>query len=198
MARLGANVLGVDMSKESLQVARYHATKDPYLEKCGLLQYNEAAVENLVASKSNFDVVLALEIIEHVAEPTAFVKDCASLVREGGLLVLSTLNRTIASYALGIVAAERILGWLPPGTHDWNKFPRPEEVADIIKTETKLGSTEVVGVTYRPLSGTFSVVEDSSVNYILIAKRPKEAANTEKETKDPDAATVSSEAHNAA
>lgn len=172
-ARLGANVLGIDKSKESLAVAQHHAARDPYLESSGRLHYKEAAVEDLTAAEASFDVVLALEIIEHVSEPTAFLRDCASLVREGGILVISTLNRTLMSYALGIIAAERILGWLEPGTHDWTKFPRPEEVAHIIETETKLLPDEVVGVGYRPLSGRFAIVNDTAMNYILTAGRPR-------------------------
>lgn len=172
IARLGAKVLGIDMSKESLDVAKFHASKDPYLVTSNRLEYKEAAVEDLVMDTTTFDVVLALEIVEHVANPTAFVCACASLVREGGVLVISTLNRTVASYALGIVAAERILRWLPRGTHDWTKFPRPEEVAHIIQTETELTPAEVVGIGYRPLSGTFTIVEDTRVNYILTATRP--------------------------
>lgn len=171
-ARLGASVLGVDMSKESIEVAKHHASMDSFLTSSGLLKYKEAAVEDLVAAESSFDVVLALEIIEHVNEPTAFVRNCASLVREGGVLIISTLNRTLKSYALGIIAAERILGWLAPGTHDWNKFPRPEEVAHIIKAETKLVPEEVIGIGYNPLSGTFSIVNDIDMNYILAARRP--------------------------
>lgn len=172
LARLGAKVLGIDVSKESLDVARFHSSKDPYLMASNRLEYKEAAVEDLVTDTVSFDVVLALEIIEHVSNPTAFVCSCASLVREGGVLILSTLNRTVASYALGIVAAERILQWLPRGTHDWTKFPRPEEVAQIIQTETKLIPTEVIGIGYKPLSGTFAIVRDTSVNYILTATRP--------------------------
>lgn len=168
------------MSTESIMVAKQHATMDPFLTSSGLLQYKEGSVEDLVLEQSKFDVVLALEIIEHVNEPVAFVSDCASLVREGGVLVLSTLNRTLKSYALGIVAAERILGWLAPGTHDWNKFPRPEEVAQIIKNKTALVPEEVVGIEYNPLSGRFAVGDDINMNYILTARRPTSSTKSSK------------------
>lgn len=172
MARLGAKVLGIDKSSEGIAVARTHAAKDPAIASTDVLRYREAAVEDVLNSGENFDVVLALEIIEHVAEPARFLRHCASLVREGGVLILSTLNRTVASYVLGIVAAERVLGWLPPGTHDWTRFPTPEEVADVIRKETNLVPEEAVGVAYNPFRGSFSIVETTNVNYMLTASRP--------------------------
>lgn len=160
------------MSSEGIGVARAHAVKDPAIASNDVLRYREAAVEDVLNSGEDFDVVLALEIIEHVSEPAKFLTNCASLVREGGVLILSTLNRTAASYALGIIAAEHVLGWLPPGTHDWTKFPTPEEVADIIRRETKLVPEEAVGVAYNPFRGSFSLVETTNVNYMLTASHP--------------------------
>lgn len=172
MARLGATVLGIDKSREGIAVARHHAEQDPEFLGSNRLMYEEAAVEDLVASTQNFDCVLALEIVEHVNEPASFITNCSALVRPGGLLVLSTLNRTVASYALGIVVAERILGWLPPGTHDWKRFPTPEEVSDVIERRTALVTDDVVGIAFNPLFGNFSIVKDTSVNYMLTAVRP--------------------------
>lgn len=169
MARLGAKVLGIDMSKEGIIVARNHAKKDPSIALEEVLQYRESAVEDVAKSGENFDVVLALEIVEHVAEPAIFIQHCASLVRPGGILILSTLNRTVASYVFGIFFAERILRWLPPGTHEWQKFPTPEEVADIISNRTPLTPQEVVGLGYNPLRGSFAIVKNTDVNYILTA-----------------------------
>ncbi|CAN8064634.1 unnamed protein product [Agarophyton chilense] len=182
LARLGAKVLGIDKSREGISVARQHAAKDPGITLSDVLRYREAAVEDVLNSGERFDVVLALEIIEHVAEPAKFLKHCASLVREGGILILSTLNRTATSYALGIVGIERILGWLPVGTHDWTRFPTPEEVADVVKNETKLITKEVVGVAYNPFKGTFSIVDDLSVNYIFTAIRPSISSLDSKRT----------------
>lgn len=172
MARLGANVLGIDMSPDAIAVAEKHYQLDEILARQGNLRYEQAAVEDLATRGDRFNVVLALEIIEHVTEPAQFIRDCCALVQNGGLLVMSTLNRTLLSYALGIVAAERVLQWLPPGTHDWSKFPRPEEVADVIADGTGLVPGSAVGVAYRPVSGSFRIVQDTSVNYIICATRP--------------------------
>lgn len=172
IARLGANVLAIDMSEEGLSVARAHAATDPLLVASNKLEYRHAAVEHLVQSEKRFDVVLALEIIEHVSDPSSFIRHCSTLVREGGVLIVSTLNRTAASYALAIVAAERILRWLPRGTHEWSKFITPQELSRMIETESKLVPDSLVGVTFNPLSATFSITDDTSMNYILSAKRP--------------------------
>lgn len=177
LARLGADVLGVDMSEVGIAVARAHAAADPGLARAGRLRYEQRAVEELVADGAAFDAVLALEVIEHVAEPSQFLRDCATLVKPGGLLVLSTLNRTAASYALGIVAAERILRWLPEGTHDWSRFPTPYEVSVSLETEGGLVCEEVAGLSFNPLRNSFSLSEDTSVNYILTARKPVKSSS---------------------
>lgn len=182
MARLGANVLGVDMSPEGIAVAKEHARQDIELASSDRLKYEQGAVEDLAASGAKFDVVLALEIVEHVAHPSAFVRDCASLVADGGLLIMSTLNRTAASYALGIIAAERILRWLPVGTHNWTRFPRPDELSSIIDSDTELTPDELVGVALDPRTGRFSIVKDVSVNYIMTAYKPRDQASPQEPT----------------
>jgi 2-polyprenyl-6-hydroxyphenyl methylase / 3-demethylubiquinone-9 3-methyltransferase len=172
LARLGADVLGVDMSVQGVVVAKEHARRDPGLVNCRHLQYRVSAVEDLVREGLMFDTVLALEIVEHVADPAVFLQDCAALVKPGGLMIMSTLNRTAASYALGIVAAERILKWLPAGTHDWNRFPTPEEVAAVLETDSGLVCDEIIGVSFNPFSNSFAISNNTSVNYMLTAHRP--------------------------
>lgn len=161
------------MAKESIQVAQSHAQLDPYLASGTNLQYRQAAVENIVKEGKKFDAVLALEIVEHVSDPKLFITECSSLVQPGGVLIMSTLNRTPLSYALGIFVAERVVKWLPPGTHDWTKFLRPDEIADVIKNNTDLVPNEVIGLGYNPLKG-FSIVKDTNINYMLTAIKPIE------------------------
>lgn len=172
LTRLGANVLGIDMSDQSIAIARNHAEKDRFIASSNRLQYAVSAVEDIVATGLRYDAVLALEIVEHVSNPTSFLKQVASIVRPGGVLVLSTINRTPASYALAIVALERIMRWLPPGTHEWSRFIRPDEISATLHSHTPLQTTEVVGVAYNPLTTRFSIVKDTSINYMLTATRP--------------------------
>lgn len=165
MARMGAAVTGIDAAERSLAVARLHA------ERAGLaIDYRQAAAEDLAARGERFDIVLALEIIEHVADMRTFLASCAALVRPGGALIMSTINRTPQAYALAIVGAEYILGWLPRGTHDWNKFVRPSELAAGLRPH---------GVTVRTLAGLeyslwrdeWAVGQDLSVNYLAFATK---------------------------
>lgn len=169
LARLGAKVLGIDMAREAIDVAKGHMVKDVGLLKKGLLSYRECAVEDLVNEGRIFDTVLALEIVEHVTDPAAFLKNCSKLVADGGLLVLSTLNRTFMSYVLGIIAAERIFGWLPPGTHDWERFPKPGEVKAVLESQTNMSVSDIVGVQYNPFNRKFRLSENVDINYILTA-----------------------------
>jgi 2-polyprenyl-6-hydroxyphenyl methylase/3-demethylubiquinone-9 3-methyltransferase len=166
MARLGAVVTGIDASDAGVAVARAHAAQS------GLaIDYRVATAEALVAAgEAAFDVVLALEIVEHVADPDAFLATCARLVAPGGLLVVSTLNRTPKAFALAIVGAELVLRWLPRGTHDWSKFLKPEEVAAPL-AEQGLAVGETVGVAYDPVAGIWRLSRDASVNYMLTARR---------------------------
>lgn len=164
LARMGAHVTGVDAGAENIAAARRHA------EAMGLtIDYKAMTAEDLAATKAQFDAVTALEIIEHVEEPAFFVAACASLLKPGGRIVLSTLNRTPASFALGIVAAEYVLGWVPRGTHDWRKFVRPSELARMCE-DAGLRIVDITGMVYRPVNGTFSLSKtDVAVNYFLSA-----------------------------
>jgi 2-polyprenyl-6-hydroxyphenyl methylase / 3-demethylubiquinone-9 3-methyltransferase len=175
LARLGADVTGIDADPVAIEVAREHA------KQSGLkIEYKNVTAEKLSPhlnpplsrggrNGGGFDAVLALEIIEHVEDPAQFVKDCAKLVKPGGIIIFSTLNRTAKSYALGIVAAEYILQWVPRGTHEWKKFIRPSELSKHVKA-TGLTPQNISGLVYSPLENDFRISEtDMSVNYFLSA-----------------------------
>lgn len=166
LARLGAEVTGLDPAKGNVAVASDHAAK------MGLsIDYRAETIEALVAEGKRFDIVLAMEVVEHVADVEAFVAACCAAVKPGGLLVMATLNRTLKSYALAIVGAEYILRWLPRGTHDWERFVTPDELgAAIERNGLELG--ESTGVVYNPLTGRWSAARDMDVNYMLAASRP--------------------------
>lgn len=165
LARLGAQVTGLDPAPTNIAVARAHA------ESSGLaVDYRQETIEALVAEGARFDIVLAMEVVEHVADVEAFVAACCAAVKPGGLLVMATLNRTLKSYALAIVGAEYVLRWLPRGTHDWEKFVTPDELgAAIERSGLELG--ESTGVVYNPFSDRWSVARDMDVNYMQVAYR---------------------------
>jgi len=166
MKRLGFSVTGVDASERNIAVAATHA------EEGGLaIDYRAGAVEDLpAAGEPGFDVILNMEVIEHVAEPGAFLRDCARLLNPGGLMILATLNRTLASLALAKVGAEYVLRWLPAGTHDWRKFLKPSEIREFLAGEG-LSIEGPFGVTFNPLSGRWSLGSDAGTNYLMtIAK----------------------------
>jgi 2-polyprenyl-6-hydroxyphenyl methylase/3-demethylubiquinone-9 3-methyltransferase len=166
MARLGFDVTGLDATPDNIEIARAHAEAGNLA-----IDYRAGAVETLVAEERRFDVVLALEVVEHVADPAAFVADLARVLAPGGAVVLSTLNRTARSFALGIVAAEWVLGWVPRGTHDWKKFLRPSELAASVRgAGLKPGIIE--GMSFDPLRGTWARSQDLSVNYLMLAAHP--------------------------
>lgn len=166
MARLGADVTGIDADKNAISVAAAHAA-DGGLD----ITYKAASSEQLVKEKKRFDVVLALEIVEHVADVDEFVRNCVDLCAPDGVIVFSTLNRTAKSFVLGKVAAEYILGWVPKGTHEWKKFLKPSELSRAVR---QAGGTVIntEGMVFDPLSGDFKHSKrDLDVNYFLSCKK---------------------------
>ncbi|MGI9485792.1 MAG: bifunctional 2-polyprenyl-6-hydroxyphenol methylase/3-demethylubiquinol 3-O-methyltransferase UbiG [Geminicoccaceae bacterium] len=177
LARMGAEVTGIDLAPASIEGAKRHAAQ------AGLkIDYRNAAVDDLVADGERFDLVCAMEVVEHVADQPAFLKGAASLVQPatggngatedkgsaGGALIMATLNRTVSSFALGIVAAEYVLGWLPKGTHSWSSFVRPSEAARALRSGG-LKIEDLTGVAYDPLRDRFRLTPDPAVNYMLFA-----------------------------
>lgn len=167
MARLGADVVGADAAAGNIPVARVHAAQQ------GLpIDYRHTTAEALAAAGQRFDVVLNMEVIEHVADPLAYLTACHDLLKPGGLMICSTLNRTAKSFALAIVGAEWVLRWLPKGTHDWRKFITPEELGTLIAAA---GMTQVdrKGMVFDPLRQRWSLSpRDLSVNYVTASTRP--------------------------
>jgi 2-polyprenyl-6-hydroxyphenyl methylase / 3-demethylubiquinone-9 3-methyltransferase len=166
LARLGADVVGVDPSPASIDVARRHAE-----ETGASVAYRKGTVEELGTEGRRFDVVSAMEVIEHVADPRSFVAVAASLVKPGGLLLASTLNRTLKSFALAIVGAEYVLRWLEPGTHRWEQFVTPIELTGFARA-AGLKRISVRGVAYDPLRAVWRLSPDVGVNYLFAAAKP--------------------------
>lgn len=162
MTRLGARVTGVDAGARNISVAALHA------ERQGLaIDYRQGTAEALAESGAQFDIVLALEIVEHVSDVDLFLRSCGRMVKPGGLLFLSTLNRTAKAWALAIAGAEYVLGWLPRGTHEWKKFLKPSEVVRGLRGGG-IETQEIVGVVYHPLGRNWSLNKsDLDVNYML-------------------------------
>lgn len=167
MARLGAEVLGADAAARNIPVARLHA------EKMGLeIDYRVTTAEALAEAGESFDAVLNMEVIEHVPDPQAYLDACARLVRPGGLMVTSTINRNPKSFMLAIVGAEHVLRWLPRGTHDWSKFIVPSELKAMLE-RAGLRPVDAKGFAFNPLAWEWRVSErDLSVNYVTTAVRP--------------------------
>ena len=165
MARLGFAVTGIDAAPEAIAVARAHA------EGTGLsIDYRVATAESVAARGQRFDAVLALEIIEHVADPAVFLGCIGVLVEQDGAFIGATLNRTARSFATAILGAEYVLGWLPRGTHDWRKFIRPSEFVLGLR-RNGLHPTDLAGVSYDLLRGEWSLSRDLDVNFMIMAKR---------------------------
>ena len=165
MSRLGASITGVDPSERNIKTASVHA------QEMGLdIDYRAGTAEDLAAAGEQFDVILNMEVIEHVADPVAFTRTCASMLKPGGLMFVATLNRTLKSFGLAIVGAEYVLGWLPKGTHQWEKFITPAELKGWL-ADNGLTVKEELGVTYSPFTRQWRVSRDMDVNYMLLAQK---------------------------
>jgi 2-polyprenyl-6-hydroxyphenyl methylase/3-demethylubiquinone-9 3-methyltransferase len=165
LARLGAGVVGADPSESNIAVAKHHA------ERAGLsVDYRAVAAEVLAQSGETFDVVLAMEVVEHVADLGLFIGLAAGMVAPGGLLLVATLNRTAKSFALAIVGAEYILRWLPRGTHRWEKFVTPNELEMAIE-QSGLQVVDEIGVVYNLFADRWQLSADTDVNYMMVAEK---------------------------
>lgn len=165
MARLGGKVTGVDPSEKNIKTATVHAAE------VGLdINYRATTAEQLAEEGARFDVILNMEVIEHVKEPARFTATCTSMLKPGGIMFVATLNRTLKSFGLAIIGAEYVLGWLPKGTHQWEKFIKPEELHAWLKA-ADAPALETVGVTYSPLSNTWRKARDTDVNYMIVSQK---------------------------
>jgi 2-polyprenyl-6-hydroxyphenyl methylase / 3-demethylubiquinone-9 3-methyltransferase len=167
LARLGADMVGVDPAEENIEAARAHAEEQELT-----IDFRAGTAEELAAAGERFDVVLAMEVVEHVVDVAAFISTCAAMVKPNGLMVAATLNRTLKSFALAIVGAEYVLRWLPRGTHQWDKFVTPQELETAVET-TGLRVTGERGVIYNPFADRWQLSADMDVNYMLVAARDK-------------------------
>ncbi|MEO1639976.1 MAG: bifunctional 2-polyprenyl-6-hydroxyphenol methylase/3-demethylubiquinol 3-O-methyltransferase UbiG [Pseudomonadota bacterium] len=167
MARLGATVVGADAAERNIPVAKIHA------EKSGLnIDYRHTTAEAMAEAGEQFDVVLNMEVVEHVADPQSYLNACHALMKPGGLHLCSTINRNPKSFALAIIGAEYVMRWLPKGTHEWSKFITPDELFALLETA---GMTPVdrKGYVFNPLTFTWSISDkDLSVNYVTTATKP--------------------------
>ncbi|CAN1828782.1 Ubiquinone biosynthesis O-methyltransferase, mitochondrial [Linum perenne] len=170
LARLGATVTGVDAVDKNIKIASLHSDLDP---STSTIEYICTTAEKLVEEGRQFDAVMALEVIEHVAEPAEFCKSLAALTRPGGAIVISTINRSMRAYAAAIVAAEYILNWLPRGTHQWSSFLTPEELAMILK-RSSIDVEEMAGFALNPLTRKWILCDDLGVNFIAFATKNAE------------------------
>lgn len=167
LAKLGANVTGIDPAEENITAAKLHAEKSDLA-----IGYLATTVEEIAARSETFDVVIASEVVEHVADLDLFIGCAAKAVKPGGLLIVTTINRTLKSFALAIVGAEYVLRWLPMGTHRWDKFIRPEELDRAIAA-SGLEVVEESGIMYDLFHDRWTASSDMDVNYMLAAERPK-------------------------
>ncbi|XP_062233595.1 ubiquinone biosynthesis O-methyltransferase, mitochondrial-like [Phragmites australis] len=174
LARLGATVTAIDAVDKNIKIASIHAASDPTTAS---IEYCCATAEELVKEKRQFDAVISLEVIEHVANPLEFCESLSALIVPNGATVVSTINRSMRAYATAIVAAEYILNWLPKGTHEWSKLVTPEELALMLQ-KASVSVQEMAGFVYNPLSGEWSLSDDISVNYIAFGIKKSETPST--------------------
>ncbi|MDC0396292.1 bifunctional 2-polyprenyl-6-hydroxyphenol methylase/3-demethylubiquinol 3-O-methyltransferase UbiG [Candidatus Pelagibacter sp.] len=164
MCRLGANVVGIDASKKNIGVAKFHAKKNKLK-----IDYRVASPE-MLKTKVKFDVILNMEIVEHVENINFFINQSSKLLKKNGVMFVATLNKTLKSYTFAIIGAEYILKWLPIGTHDWEKFVKPSDLINISK-KNNLSLKKVNGMKFNILDNSWKVSNDTSVNYIVIFKK---------------------------
>jgi 2-polyprenyl-6-hydroxyphenyl methylase/3-demethylubiquinone-9 3-methyltransferase len=163
LTRLGARITAIDAAERSVKIATQHA------REAGLaIDYRHATAEQLAEAGETYDVVLNMEIVEHLADVAAFFRASCALVKPGGLMVVATLNRTPKAFLMAIVGAEYVLGWLPRGSHDWQRFLRPSELAKELRANA-MEVSELTGVSYNPLADTWHLSRDLGVNYMVLA-----------------------------
>lgn len=166
LAKLGATVTGIDAAERNIRIATLHA------EQSGVtVEYRATTSEALAAAGEQFDLVLNMEVVEHVDNVPLYMKSCADLVAPGGLMLTATLNRTARALAFAVFGAEYVLGWLPKGTHDWKKFLTPSEVKALI-TRNGLVVTDETGIVYHPLADEWRTSRDMAINYMVLAQKP--------------------------
>jgi len=161
MARLGAEVTGIDAAEKNIKVAAAHSAKSGVA-----VNYKHITVEELARGEEKFDVILNMEVIEHVADVDLFLKSCAALLKPNGMMFIATINRTPKAFALAIIGAEYVLRLLPRGTHDWKKFLKPSEINAVLEP-LQIKLQHMTGVNYNPLSGNFKTTDDLSINYMM-------------------------------
>tara|TARA_Y100001970_G_C14259923_1_gene879515 strand:+ start:13688 stop:14542 length:855 start_codon:yes stop_codon:yes gene_type:complete len=164
LTKMGASVTGIDAVKKNIDAARVHAKKNNLT-----IDYRYESAESLAEQQCIFDVVLALEVVEHVADLESFIKTCSDLLKPGGAIIFSTLNRTPASFVLGIIAAEYILRWLPKGTHDWRKFIRPSELVTHMRM-AGIATADMQGISYDVINAKWRESDSLAVNYLVYGK----------------------------
>jgi 2-polyprenyl-6-hydroxyphenyl methylase/3-demethylubiquinone-9 3-methyltransferase len=167
MARLGADVVGADAAARNIPVAKVHA------EQSGLqIDYRHTTAEDMAAAGEQFDIVLNMEVVEHVSDPLAYLTACRELLKPGGLHLCSTINRNPKSYMMAIIGAEYVMRWLPKGTHEWSKFITPDELFDLMR-QAGLNPVDRKGYVFNPITWTWSISDrDLSVNYVTAALKP--------------------------